>query len=103
MFGLWDSGGPNSYISKAGKTHTYFDFGDKWDELYNFVNKSDDEIWKINKEFIVRQKSAGKEFWFSHNPFSPMNEQFFAREVNFIIDLGAKDFRKVGDLWVAVW
>jgi hypothetical protein len=103
MLGMWDGGGANSYITKAGKNHTYFDFGNKWDEVYRLVNKSDDEIWKINKEFIDRQKSAGKEFWFSHDPFSPKNEQFFAREVNYIIDLGAKDFQKVGDLWKAVW
>jgi hypothetical protein len=103
MLGMWDGGGANSYITKAGKNHTYFDFGNKWDEVYGLVNKSDDEIWKINKEFMDRQKSAGKEFWFSHDPFSPKNEQFFAREVNYIIDLGAKDFQKVGDLWKAVW
>ncbi len=72
-------------------------------EVYNLVNKSDDEIWRINKEFIDRQKSAGKEFWFSHDPFLPKNEQFFAREVNYFIELGVKDFQKTGDLWKAVW
>jgi len=61
------------------------------------------EIWRINKEFIDRQKAAGKEFWFSHDPFSPKNEQFFAREVNYLIDLKVKDFVKAGDLWKAVW
>lgn len=103
MLGMWDGGGSSSYISKAGKEYTYFDFGDKWDEAYNIVNKNDDEIWRINKKFIDNQKAAGKEFWFSHNPFSPKNEQFFAREVNYLIDLGVKDFKKVGNLWKAVW
>lgn len=103
MFGMWDGGGVNSYTSKAGTEYTYFDFGDKWDELYNLVNKSDDEIWKINKEFIDRQRSANKEFWFSHDPFSAKNEQFFAREVNYFIDLKVKNFQKIGDLWKAVW
>ncbi|WP_283671583.1 hypothetical protein [Candidatus Ornithobacterium hominis] len=44
MLGMWDGGGSSSYISKAGKEYTYFDFGDKWDEAYNIVNKNDDEI-----------------------------------------------------------
>lgn len=103
MFGMWDGGGSSSYITKAGKDYTYFDFGDKWDEVYDLVNKSDDEIWKINKKFVDNQKAAGKEFWFSHDPFSPKNEQFFAREINYLIDLGVTDFEKVGDLWKAIW
>ena len=103
MLGMWDNGGASSYITKAGTHYTYFDFRDKWDEVYNLVNKSKDEIWKINKEFIDRQKSAGKEFWFSHDPFSPKNEQFYAREVNYLIDLGVRNIQKVGDLWKAVW
>jgi hypothetical protein len=103
MLGMWDNGSSSSYISKAGKDYTYFDFGDKFQEAYNLVGKNDDEIWRINKEFIDRQKAAGKEFWFSHDPFSPKNEQFFAREVNYLIDLKVMDFVKVGDLWKAVW
>lgn len=104
MLGMWDGGGSSSYITKAGNEYTYFDFGDKWDEAYNLVNKSDDEIWRINKKFIDNQKAAGKEFWFSHDPFSPRNEQFFAKEVNYLIEgLDVKDFEKIGDLWKAVW
>ncbi len=34
---------------------------------------------RINKEFMDRQKAANKEFWFSHDPFSPRNEQFFCK------------------------
>lgn len=35
--------------------------------------------------------------------FFPKNEQFFAREINYLIDLKVKDFQKVGDLWKAIW
>lgn len=103
MLGMWDGGGLSSYITKAGNDYTYFDFGDKWDEAYNFVNKNDDEIWKINKKFIDDQIANGKEFWFSHDPFSPKNGQFYAREVNYLIDLNVKEFIKIGDLWKAIW
>ena len=67
------------------------------------VNKNMDEMWKINKQYIDEQKALNKEFWFSHDPFSPTNVQFYAREVNYLIDLGVKEFQKVGDLWKAVW
>lgn len=60
-------------------------------------------MWKINKQYIDEQKALNKEFWFSHDPFSPTNVQFYAREVNYLIDLGVKEFQKVGDLWKAVW
>ena len=103
MLGMWDGGGASSYIAKAGNNHTYFDFGDDWDGAYKLVNESNDEIWKINKTFIDNQKAANKEFWFSHDPFSPLNEQFFAREVNYLIDLGVVDFVKEGNLWKALW
>jgi hypothetical protein len=103
MLGMWDGGGSASYITKAGDKHSYFDFGDKWDEAYKLVNESNDEVWRINKLFIDRQKLANKEFWFSHDPFSAKNEQFFAREVNYLIELGVKDFAKVNDLWKAIW
>ncbi len=31
------------------------------------------------------------------------NDQFFAREVNWLIDNGAQDFQQVGDLWKVIW
>lgn len=103
MLGKYDNGGPSSYINRAGSDHVYFDMGDKWDEAYSLVNESNEEIWKINKRFIDNQKTQGKEFWFSHDPYSPLNEQFFAKEVNYLIDLGVKDFEKIGTLWKANW
>lgn len=58
-----------SYIERAGNTHTYFDLGDKWNEIKKLVNESDDEMWRINKQFIDDQKALGKEFYFSHEPW----------------------------------
>ena len=103
MLGMWEGSLTSSYITKAGKDYTYFDFGTKWDEVSSFVSGNKEEIWRINTEFIDRQRRAGKEFWFSHDPYSPENSQFFAREVNYMIDLGVKNFQKTGDLWKAIW
>ncbi len=104
MLGLYDNGGTSSYITKAGNNHTYFDMGTaKWAEAENIVAGNLDEMWKINKKFIDDQKALGKEFWFSHDPFSPIEGQFYAREINYLIDEGVTDFVKIGDSWKAVW
>jgi hypothetical protein len=103
MLGMWDDGKPTSYVSKAGKDYTCFDMGNEWDDIKALVNGSNDEMWRINKQFIDEQYKLGKEFWSSHNPFSPGNEQIFAREITYLIDLGVKDFEKTGDLWRAIW
>jgi hypothetical protein len=47
--------------------------------------------------------AKNKDFWFSHDPFSPKNEKFFPKEVNYLIDLGVQDFIKEGNLWKAKW
>lgn len=103
MLGMYDKGASTSYINKAGNDFTFFSMGDLWDEASYLVDKNNDEIWRINKQFIDNQILLKKEFWFSHDPFSPKNEQFFAREVNYLIDLGVKDFVKLGDIWKAIW
>ncbi|GHV68708.1 hypothetical protein FACS1894199_16370 [Bacteroidia bacterium] len=103
MLGMWDGGAPTSYVAKAGKEYTHFTMGDKWDEVFNLVNKNEDEMWKINKHFIDEQKLKNSEFWCSHDPFLPKDDKFFAREIKYLIDLGAKDFVKEGDLWKIIW
>jgi hypothetical protein len=108
MLGMWDGGSTTSYIERAGTDYTYLDFqGADWDEALGLIeggsNDWVDEMWKLNKFFLEEQRSLGKEFWFSHDPFSPTNEQFFSREVNWMIDQGVQDFQKVGDLWKAIW
>ena len=105
MLGMWDNGKPSSYVNKAGKEYTHFNMGDEWYKAETLVNGSKDEMWRINKQFIYEQYKAipKKEFWFSHDPFSPTIDQYFSAEVLYLIDLGVKDFEKVGDLWRAVW
>ena len=61
------------------------------------------QMWLNNKEFLDQQIIAKKEFWLSHDPFSPRNEQYFAFEVNYLIESGVKEFVKIGDQWKAIW
>ena len=107
MLGKYDNGSASGYIAKAGNSHTYFDMGNKWDEAKNLViggsNNWADEMWEINKKFLKDQKNQGKEFWLSHDPFSPGNDEFFAREVNWLIDNNVQNFQQIGGLWKAVW
>jgi len=77
---------------------------DKWEEASSLVGGSFDEMWKINKKYIDNQRVLQKEFFFSHDPFSPTNDAYFAYEVNYLIDLGVTNFQLVGNnLWKAIW
>ncbi len=67
----------------------------------NYLTRTNRKI--INRKFLQNQKNQSKEFLFSHDPFSPGNDEYFAREVNRLIDNGIQDFQQVGDLWKAVW
>lgn len=105
LLGEFVKGSLSSYEKRAlNEGYTFFSMETEiWSEAKSLVNGSKEEMWKINKQFIDEQKALGKEFWFSHDPFSPGNDQYFASEVNYLIDLGVKDFKKIGDVWKAVW
>jgi hypothetical protein len=75
----------------------------EWSRAESLVNRNREEMWRINRQFIDEQRRVNKEFWFSHDPFSPRTEQFFSDEILYLIELGVKDFERVGDLWRAVW
>ncbi|GHT26135.1 hypothetical protein FACS189430_12590 [Bacteroidia bacterium] len=90
-------------VIAKNKGYTYFDMENKWDEAKSIVDGSREQIWRINKQFLDEQYLVGKEFWFSHNPYSPETIQYFSDEVLYLIDLGVKDFEKTGDLWRAIW
>ena len=85
MLGKYDNGTTSSYISRAGDEYTYFDLGDKgWIEAYQIV-QSDEQMWRINKAFLEKQKELGCEFYFSHNPFDPkIRTGFTAREIEYL-------------------
>lgn len=51
-------------------------------------------------EILVRFLIAPREVQI---PYSAKNEQYFAREVNYLITMGVKDFEKIGLLWKAKW
>lgn len=67
------------------------------------MNGNDDEIWRINKQFLDEQMALKKEFWLSHDPFSPKEGEFFAREINYLIKKGVTNFVNIGNLWKAIW
>lgn len=105
MLGKYLDGGNTSYIARAGKDHTYFDMGmEKWAEAEALVNKNADEMWRINKQFIDEQKSLGKEFYFSYEPWIVQSHEYLSKEAEYLIDLGAKDFLKINDnTWKVIW
>lgn len=88
-----------SYVDVATKQKaTYFQL-DNWDEVASTIGS--DNMWNINKEFLNQQWKAGKDFYFSHNPWEATG--YFQQEVLHLIDLGVKDFIQVGNnLWKAV-
>ena len=107
LLGEFIDGSPNSYVTRAkNEGYTYFDMGDKWDEAFNLVNKSKDEMWEINKKFIDEQKALNKNFYFSQEPwnFPSTPKTFRFREAEYLIDMGAKDFKKINDnTWKVIW
>jgi hypothetical protein len=110
MLGKYDEPGTLSYIERAGTDHTYFDLGvEKWDEAKKIVDNNIDESWKsemwrINKEFINQQKKFDKDFYLSHEPWKSTTKEFFSKEAEYLIDLGAKDFLKINDnTWKVIW
>lgn len=106
ILGKYVKNSPLSYDKVAGKEYTYFNL-DNWEDVSKMFAGSYDEMWKINKQFIDNQIKVGKDIFFSHDPQKEIDEvdySFFLREIEYLMDLGCKNFEKVGDnLWKAVW
>lgn len=110
MLRKYDYGAETLYIKRAGEDYTYFDMGDNgWNEAFNIV-QSEDEMWKINKEFIKKQRELNKEFFLSHNPFdSKYKRGFYEKEVNYLTTpinqggLGGRITQINQNLWKVVW
>lgn len=102
MLGKYVPNNNTSYEIMAGKEYTFYQL-DNWDEVYRNVGNDYEEMWKLNQKFLDDQISSGKEFYFSHDPFSPVNATGYAREINYLIDKGVKDFIKEGNIWKAIW
>ena len=107
MFGKYnDDLSKTSYnrVAKDGE-YTYFEM-DNWDGIYKLVNKTDDEMWKINERFIDNQLNRNVSLYFSHNPLQA--DGFFKREVDYLtIKIAEKkktiSFIKEGNYWKAIW
>jgi hypothetical protein len=94
-----------SYTKRAGTDHTYFDLGEEWNKIKTTVNGNDDEMWRINRQFIENAKKDGKEFFFSHDPRLEMTNSSLKQEYNLLIQLGAKkELKQVeNNLWQVIW
>jgi hypothetical protein len=105
MLGKYGDGGPSSYIQRAGNEYTYFDMGsEKWNEAERLVNGNSLEMWEINKEFLYQQKVAGKQFYFSHEPWKSQTHEFLSKEAEYLIEIGAKNFEKINEnTWEVIW
>ena len=110
MLGEFIEGKPSSYEIRAkNEGYTYFSMENKWDEAKRIVDNGvdetwKDEMWKINKGFIDKQKARGKEFYFSQEPWDFPTKTFRSKEAEYLIDLGAKDFQKINEnTWKVVW
>lgn len=75
-----------SYNYRAGKDHTFFEMkGSLWEETFEKVNENEDEIWKINKEFIDQQVKANKEIFLSHDPYNEkFYKGFYQKEIDYL-------------------
>ena len=94
------TGGLNDY--------TYFKMNDStWNKLKRLTNYNYDEIWKLNKKFIDKQISSGKNIVLTNNPNSKYylengSLRFYQREINYLKELGYV-FKETSDgLWKAV-
>ena len=90
MLGKFVRDSVESYNVRAGKDHTFFEMKDElWEETFEKVNENEDEIWKINREFVDQQVKANKEIFLSHNPFDEkFYKGFYRREIDYLtIDL----------------
>lgn len=78
----------------------------------NYVSQyGDDLMISANKQFLFKQKAAGKQFWFSHDPMSTLNlypNSSFAMELNWLKEsyglsqLTSANFIQSGSFWYFV-
>jgi hypothetical protein len=69
MLGKFGDGGPTSYIGRAGDTHTYFDLGQRWNDIRVQQGLSNDDMFTLyNAAFLDDAILKGKTIEFSHDP-----------------------------------
>lgn len=86
-----------SYIEVAQKRNaTYFQLDD-WDNVVNTIGENN--IWKVNEQFIHEQLIQNKNFILSHNPFSATG--YYKKEIEYLTKQGYQ-FTQNGDIWKAL-
>jgi hypothetical protein len=73
-----------------------------WNDAFEIVSDNE-EMWKLNKQFLDEQKVLNKRFFFSHNPDDATG--FMLQEVIYLKqDLKAIDIKEINDdLWEVIW
>lgn len=80
---------------------------DDWASLETEAGGNYDEIWKVNKGFLDRQISAGKDIYLVDDPnlsyyLDNGDPRLFQREIDYLVSR-EYSFEKVGDgLWRAI-
>lgn len=96
------------YQAGSQQGMTYF-YTPNWNSYV--AEYSDDMMRAANKEFLFRQKAAGKQFWFYHDPMSTLANypnSNFAMELNWLKEsyglsqLTSSNFIKSGSYWYFV-
>ncbi len=85
-----------SYLQVAKQSKSSYFLADNWDRLAGSMTR--DEMWKINRSFLLQQVQEGKRFTLSHDPASATGA--FLKEVEFLRDQGYR-FIKDGNVWRA--
>ena len=99
LLGSFDNGTETSYVNVANKLGTQYFQLDNWSELSS--KYSNRQMWKINKAFLDNQIQANNKIIFSHNPYNPIPESFFEREVKYLKKNGYT-FEMIGEYYHAV-
>ena len=98
--GKYDDGGATAYTTVAKELNAQYFELDNWEELA--AKYSDDEIWKINQNFLDIQTSSGREIYLSHNPAEYIGDgSFYSREIQYLLEAGY-EFIDEGGIWHAV-
>lgn len=79
------------------KGATYFYLED-YDDLFRVLGEKN--MKEINRLFIEQQWKSGKTFYLTHDPWKATRS--FQDEILWLIELGAKDFKPVGNLWKVI-
>lgn len=98
----WTKAGPDSYISKAGDSSTYFDLGSEWSNIQAKYNLTGDDMFEyFNVPALNDAVSSGKIIRFSHDP-RLYPHTYLAREWQYLKDrYGFKSLILKGDVWHA--